>query len=156
MSSRIEKLDFASVAAITGISADEVRKIVSSFFDDIAQQVDKLPYDDVRRIYSKEVFNCHTCYFNIPSIGRIGTSYSRYLQWRANEAKSIEQVHRSHYQSRLTQNDIEHMAEEILSGKTPSPVYKKKGNELYNRVWLVKPEGKKLARQVIPKESKDV
>lgn len=144
------------MASVTGVSSDEVGKIVNSFFDSIAQKVDKLPYDNARRIYSKEVFNCHACYFNIPSIGRIGTSYSRYLQWRANEAKLIEQVHRSHYVNRFTQNDIEHIAEDIISGKAPTPVSKKRGNELYNRVWLVKPEGKKLARQVIPKESKDV
>ena len=46
------------------------------------------------------------------------------------------------------------MAAEILSGRTPSPVKKKKNSELYERVWLVGQDWKKSARQVIPKENK--
>lgn len=45
------------------------------------------------------------------------------------------------------------MAEEILSGKAPSPVTKRKNSDLFNRVWVVGKDGKKSARQVIPKES---
>lgn len=44
------------------------------------------------------------------------------------------------------------MADEILSGKLPTPVKKRKGSELYKRVWYVEQDKKRLARQVIQKE----
>lgn len=48
------------------------------------------------------------------------------------------------------------MASDILSGKTPEPVRKiKRNTELYDRVWLVGQDGKKLARQVIPKSKSE-
>lgn len=157
MSSRIENSDFASIASELGIPITEVKRIVHSFFDAIAERARLLPYNDARRIYSKDFFCGQFVYaINIPFIGRLGTSYSRYLKWRANEAKLIKQEQRSKYRSRITQDDIEHIAEEVLSGLTPSPVFKKKGSELYNRVWLVGSNGKRLARQVIPKSKKNV
>lgn len=90
--------------------------------------------------------------YNIPSIGRLGPSYTRYLKWRGNEAQQIEQKRRSSYRIGLSQDDIEHIAAEILAGRTPTSVQQKKGNELYNRVWMMGKEGKKQARQVIPKK----
>jgi hypothetical protein len=55
----------------------------------------------------------------------------------------------------MTQDDIEHIADDILSGRTPFLIRKRKGNEMYDRVWLVGQDGKRLARQVIPKEKED-
>lgn len=134
----------------------EVKRAVISFFDCIWGAAKKLPFDTPRRIYSPEKFDEYFRVWNIPSIGRLGPAYSRYLLWRRNESSLVEQRLRSSYRLRLTQDDIEHMAEEILSGNTPSPLQKKKGNELYHRVWLVGKDGKKSARQVIPKNNKDV
>ena len=52
----------------------------------------------------------------------------------------------------VTQSDIESTAEAILSGVTPPPLIKRKNKELFERVWLVGQDGKKSARQVIPKK----
>lgn len=140
----------------TGIPVSEVRKAAHSFFAAIKNEARKLPFDNRKKIYRKEVFDTFAFVRMIPFIGRIGPIYSRYLAWRRNESKLDVQVPRSRYRTRLLQDDIEHMAEAILAGKAPLPVRKKKGNELYKRVWVVGKDGKRLARQVIPKEITDV
>jgi hypothetical protein len=139
-----------------GLSLTEVRRAVCSFFGVILEEARKLPFNNHSRIYTKDKFDEFISVCNIPSIGRLGPVYSRYLTWRGNEAKMIEQEPRKKYRSRILQEDIEAMAEDILAGRTPAPVTKKRGNELYNRVWLVGQEGKTLARQVIPKKKKNV
>lgn len=147
---------FLRVAEETGIPVSEVGKAVRSFFASIKNEARTLPLDNPKKIYRKEVFDTFAFARMIPFIGRIGPVYSRYLAWRRNESKLDVQVPRSRYRTRLLQDDIEHMAEDILAGKAPLPVCKKKGNELYKRVWVVGKDGKKLARQVIPKENTDV
>lgn len=144
--------DIRTVASETGITADVARRIINSFFDAIVLKARALPYDDNSRIYSKAAFEEKGFVVNIPYIGRIGTSYSRYLTWRRNEAKGLTQEARSKYRNRLSSEDIEKMADEILSGKLPTPVKKRKGSELYKRVWYVEQDKKRLARQVIQKE----
>ena len=79
-------------------------------------------------------------------------SYSRYLKWRANSSKSVEQESRSVYRKQVTREDIEKMASDILAGKPIEKPERKNGSEFYKRVWLVGTEGKRLARQVIKKE----
>jgi len=152
---RTEEAVYGLVADELGLSISDVRLAVSSFFGEIVSESRALPFNNERKIYSKEKFAEYERAWNIPYIGRIGPVYSRYLKWRGNESKNIVQEPRSNYQSRITQSDIEDMAEAILSGRTPTPLRKRKGNELYNRVWLVGQDGKKLARQVIPKTKED-
>ena len=152
---RIEDANCLAIAQELDIPVGEVKKVVSSFFGEIVSEARSLPFNNRTRIYTKDKFDELVRVWNIPSIGRIGPAYSRYLKWRGNESKKSEQRLRSDYRSRLTQDDIENIAEEILSGKTPS-FNKKRGNEMYNRVWLVGQDGKKLARQVIPKNKEDV
>lgn len=153
--SRIEDADYRAIADSLDLPKTEVRKIVSSFFDVMLKEARALPFDNAQRIYSKDKFDELACVWNIPSIGRIGPVYSRYLKWRSNEAKHIRQELRSSYRNRMTQDDIEHIADDILSGRTPFLIRKRKGNEMYDRVWLVGQDGKRLARQVIPKEKED-
>lgn len=149
---KLEEADFRAVAEELDVPLEEVRRAVHSFFGEIVGESRALPFDTEKKIYSKESFEQKVKVWNIPFMGRIGPVYSRYLKWRGNESKNLIQEPRSNYRSRITQDDIEHMAEDILSGRTPSPVVKKKGSEMYNRVWLVGQDGKKLARQVIPKK----
>lgn len=149
--SRITKTDFRAVAKELNIPETEVQRAVNSFFDNIKTHTRVLPYDNATRIYSRSAFKEKEFVINIPFIGRIGTSYSRYLSWRANEAKLISQKPRSEYRTQVTQDDIEHIAEQILSGKTPASVKKTKGKDLYTRVWYVEKENKRLAKQVIEK-----
>ena len=139
-----------------GLPSGEVIKAVTSFFGAIAGYARRLPFDNYRRIYSHDLFGEYVTVWNIPSLGRIGPIYSRYLKWRANEAGKLEQVNRGSFRKGISQDEIETMAAEILSGRTPSPIRKKKGNEMYNRVWLVGKEGKRQARQVIPKNESNV
>ena len=149
--SKIENEDFFAVASKLGVSADEVRKVCYSFFDSIIRYSKYLPFNDERRIYTKNGFDQFVNVWNVPFIGRIGPVYSRYLKWRANESKHILQESRRNCRTRISQDEIETMAGDILSGISPSPVKKRKISELYNRVWLVDKGCKKLARQVIPK-----
>ena len=157
MRRRVEDADCLAVAEILSVPQGEVKRAVASFFGIIVSGAKSLPFNNVRKIYTRNAFNEYAFAVNIPSIGRVGPVYSRYLRWRANEAKQIEQEPRSNYRHGVTQSEIENMAGEILAGMTPAPLVRKRGNELYHRVWLVGEDGKRLARQVIlKKEEKDV
>ena len=153
---RLEEAECRRIATELDLSEYEVRRAVQSYFSVILEEAKRLPFNNHQRIYTKDKFGEYVQVWNIPSIGRIGPIYSRYLLWRGNEARQIEQEPRSNYRSRITQDDIETLASDILSGNTPTPLKKKRGNEMYNRVWLVGQEGKTLARQVIPKKDKNV
>ena len=152
MASKKDEAEFKSIAQRYGLSVTEVRRAVNSFFGIIASEANHLPFDSATRIYLKDKFDEYGTVRNIPYIGRIGPSYSKYLKWRANEAKNLKLVARSQYRSRLTQGDLDYIAGEILAGRTPPPIRKRKGNEMYNRIWVIGKEGKRLAYQVIPKE----
>lgn len=137
-----------------GVDKDEVARVIKSYFSDMASRVRALPFDDCTKIYTRKVFLTREMVWNIPHIGRIGTSYSRYIKWRANESKNIVQDKRSAYSTKLTSDDIESMADAILSGGSLPEVKHRTGNDLYKRVWIVLPNGRKQARQVIPKNGK--
>jgi len=153
--SKTDEAECRKIAEELGLSVSEVRKAVNSFFAIIALEADRLPFDDVRKIYSREKFGEYAIARQIPSLGRIGPVYSRYLKWRANEAKELPSENRSAYRKGLSRGEIEDIASEILSGGTPQ-IRKKKNSEMFNRVWMVGKDGKKSARQVIPKEDNDV
>ena len=150
--SRTDRELYSAIAEELGLSVGEVKRAVVSFFDEIAAEAASLPFNNARKIFSREKFNTFAFVKNLPYIGRIGPSYNRYLKWRANESKGLSQESRSAYRDIVSQDDIENMAGDILSGRTPLPLRKTKGNEMYNRVWLVGQDGKKLARQVIRKK----
>lgn len=153
---KIEDAEFAKIAKQLGIPVSEVRRAVYSFFGIIVRESRNLPFDNPNRIYTKDRFEDFVKVRNIPSIGRIGPVYSRYLKWRGNESKNQTQVSRSNYRSGVSQDEIEHMADEILSGRSPSPVVKKRAIERFNRIWMIGRVGKRMARQVVPKEETDV
>ena len=134
------------------VSEEEVKRILASFFDCIFYDARSLPFDNPRRIFSRDKFLEYAKVRQIPFIGRLGPVYSNYLKWRANESQTLEMAPRSSYRRRMTQSDIENTAAAILSGQAPPQLRKRKGKEMYERVWLVGQDGKKSARQVIPKE----
>ena len=152
---KIEDADFACIARELGVPVSEVRRAVYSFFGIIVREARNLPFDDSTRIYTRERFDDFVRVRNIPSIGRIGPVYSRYLKWRGNEAKNQTQVNRSDCRVRVSQSEIEDMAVEALSGRTPSPVVKSKLSESYKRIWMIGRVGKRLARQAIRKEEEN-
>lgn len=149
---KIEETEFAKIAKQLGVPVSEVRRAVYSFFGIIVRESRNLPFNNPNRIYEKDRFEDFVSVRNIPSIGRIGPVYSRYLKWRGNEAKNQTQVSRRNYRSGISQSEIENMAGEILSGKSPSPVDKKKATERFDRIWMMGRKGRRMARQVIPKE----
>ena len=151
---RREQERYRVVSAKQSVSEEEVKRILASFFGVVLSDARSLPFDNPKKIFSKDKFDEYVKVRHIPSIGRIGPVYSKYLKWRANESQQIDMAPRSSFRRRITQSDIESTAEAILSGKTPPPLRKRKGNEMYNRVWLVGQDGKKSARQVIPKKEK--
>ena len=149
--SKIDDEAFRKIAEKLGVPESEVRRAVLSFFDIILSESKALPFDNEKRIYTRDKFNEYQTCYTVPYIGRLGPVYSRYIKWRSNEANAFDRRPRSDYRRRITQDEIEHIAEDVLSGKAPS-YHKKKGNEMYNRVWVVGKDGKKLAWQVIPKD----
>ena len=151
---RNEYEKYRIVAAKHSLSEEEVKRILASFFGVVLSDARSLPFDNPRKIYSKDKFGEYVKVRNIPFIGRIGPIYSRYLKWRANESQQIDMAPRSSYRRRILQSDIETTAAAILSGQAPPQLKKRKGKEMYERVWLVGQDGKKSARQVIPKEKK--
>ena len=151
-----EEQDYLMIAEALNLPLTEVRRAVRSFFGAILKDAAALPYNDERRIYSHELFEEQGTTWNIPSLGRIGPLYSRYLKWRINEAKDSDQVNRRAYRERLTQDEIETIADDIFSGRTPTFPKKKKQSELYDRIWMVGKDGKRTARQAIPKKKDNV
>ena len=147
---RLEEAELKLLSEESGVPVSEVRRVIHSFFDEIIQESRTFPFDSERKIFTKEKFKDYEKVWNIPYIGRIGPVYSRYLKWRGNEAKNNGQLLRSNCRAVISQDEIEHIAEEILSGRAPFLV-KKKNSDLYDRVWLVGKTGKKSARQVLPK-----
>lgn len=152
---RTELALMRDVAEECSLPLGEVSRAICSFFSVIVSDADSLPFDSNRKIYTKDAFNSVVSVTHLPSIGRIGPVYSRYLKWRANESSNVSMVPRSSRRKRMTQGDIENIAEDILSGRTPCFV-SKKSSEMYDRIWLVGQDGKKSARQVIVKEQKNV
>lgn len=144
--------DFLAVASELGVTVEDVRRAVHSYFSHIRSYAGRLPFDDDRKIFKREKFEELSTIFNIPYIGRIGPNYNRYLCWRRNESKSLPQVPRSSYRVKISQSEFETMAADVLSGKTPVLPEKKKKSELYDTIWIVDKDGKKLAKQVIQKE----
>ena len=149
---KTERSDCRRIASELGLPEGETRKAVASFFDAIKSSAFSLPLDDRRRIYTRDAFDSISRVWQIPYVGRLGFSYSRYLQWRRNESKDVLQEKRSAYRLKVPQSEIEAMAADILSGKAPAPLKKRKKSELFDNVWLVGKDGKKLARQVMPKK----
>lgn len=152
---KMDEEEYRRLSEAFGIPLSSVRAIISSFFSVIYTDAKKLPFNDSRKIFSSDRFEDYAKVANIPFIGRIGPSYTRYLAWRRNEAKGVEQKKKVDFRLRLSQNDIEELAKRAMNGESIE-INKKKPNELYDRVWIVGKNSKKMARQVIPKQDKDV
>ena len=154
MAHRLESARCARIAQEMGLDIVDVRKVILSFFGEIRRTAALLPFDDERRIYGKDMFDEYEVVFNIPYIGRIGTVYSRYLKWRENEAKASEQELKSKYRQAISSEEYDDMARTALAGGNVILPKRQRSSELYNRIWLVRKDGKKMARQVIPKTKK--
>ena len=134
---RREYARFRSLSVKYGLEESEVKRIVTSFFEVFGADARSLPFDNPKKIFSKDVFDGKVTVRQIPFVGRLGPVYSNYLK--------------GSYRSGITQNEIENMAVAALSGSAPS-LERRKKSEMFDRVWLVGQDGKKSARQVIPKE----
>lgn len=152
MRNRIESCDFAAVASELGVPVSSVRSVVYSFFDSIAKKASALPFSTATKIYDKKSFDSRVFVCNIPYIGRVGPVYSRYLQWRSNEAKALDSRPRSMVSNGIAPVDIERLAESIIDGTELPEVKRTTVSDRYDRVWVVSESGKRLARQVIIKE----
>lgn len=154
---RIDERDYERIADELGISAGDARNCVVSFFDAIEKSYRNLPFANPRKIFSRQRFADYVRVWCIPALGRIGPSYDRYLKWRANEAKEVEMVKRSDYKSVYTEEEIENLARKALhewkEGDGPVKIERKSSRDYpFERIWLVGPDGKKQAKQVIPKK----
>ena len=150
---RQDEYIYRRIAEADGLDADTVRSIILSFFDTISKEALALPFDNGRKIFTKEAFMLHESIHNIPYIGRLGTSYSRYLRCRAYASGGMLQKKRPKTHTGYTKSDIELIAQTVLSEGIMPEIKKKRKSEMYNNVWLVGTDGKKLAGQVIMKET---
>jgi hypothetical protein len=155
MRSRVDNERVRTVADRLGISEAEVRRCVNAFFGVMTGYAKTLPFDSPTRIYTLDRFKEYVRVWNIPFVGRTGPVYGRYLAWRSNEAEHLEQGHKSVCRERMTQDEIETIAESVLSGGAFS-LPKKSKKENYKRVWIVGTDGKRLARQVLTKQESNV
>lgn len=135
-----------------GLPEREVRAIVRSFFSEIVAEARRLPFDDVTRIYKKDRFDEMAHISAIPYLGRTGPVWSLYLKWRRKEAEKTERIKRKDCRARLTRGEIEDIAAEVLAGRVPQTIRKRKKNGLYGRVWMIGRDGKRLAKQAFVKE----
>ncbi len=149
---RIEECRCREIARCLGVPWTEVRRAVWSFFGELLSYSRSLPFDNPCRIYSTEKFEEYSKVWNIPSVGRLGPVYSRYLRWRGNEARMIMQKPREVHRASLSQDDFEHIAEDVLAGRVPFIPERKKQKDNSKKVWLVGKERRRLARQVIAKD----
>lgn len=134
------------------LSYEEVKKAVLSYFDSIVSCARSLPYDNSRRIYTSSSFVENTLWINIPYLGRLGTFYSQYLKWRAQEAKAQDQIKRTDMRKEYTRPLVESAAKRALSGEQVDSSFLKERVPAgkYTTVWLVdKNNKKKAAKQVI-------
>lgn len=150
---RIDKADFEAIASEMGLAPDEVCNAVLSFFDAMVSEARSLPFNNPRRVYSKDVFDTYGSVYQIPSIGRLGPSFTRYKAWRANEAGNERIVGRQTFNEKLRREDIEDMARSALEGIAPDVAgMKRRRRGKYNKVWHVSSEGRRLAWQVQKKK----
>lgn len=155
MPNKVDEIRFREISDRYGLTPSEVRNIVQSYFGSIVRAAKKLPFNTPRKIYTHAAFRDYERIWNIPCIGRIGTIYSRYMSWRANEAKGIEQMPVPEKSTGYTQEEIEELAKVLLDGGLPkdhTPV-KAKRNKTFTKVWIVTKDGKKSAKQVIKKDN---
>lgn len=139
---------FSSIAKKYGIDASEVKRIVNSFFDILPLESRKLPFNTPTRIFTKDKFEELSSVYQIPYIGRLGPVYSRYLLWRKNESELIEQTDKSSLKKETSKQKAERIAQMLIYGSDSTGNMMEKPE--YKRVWIVKQNGKSLARQVIP------
>lgn len=150
--SRTDRDDYMRLADVFGISVTDVSSIVVSYFDTVLGEARSLPFANPRKVFSKDMFDRYGSVHQIPSVGRLGPSYTRYRRWKANESANVGMVNRTYYSERLRKEDIENIADTILSGTIPDIAAIKKGRKgKYNKVWHVGSGGRKLAWQAIKK-----
>lgn len=140
-----------------GVVVSEVKKAVLSYFDSIVSETHKLPFDNPRRVYSKDAFDEKSFVVNLPYLGRIGPVYSRYTKWRSEEAKNNLTVKTHVVKETYRKKLVDEEAKKALSGQKVNIKLLKEGipRGKYNRVWFFGGEGKrKLARQLIINENK--
>lgn len=142
-------------ARANGISETEVQKAVVSFFDDIVVSTRKLPFDNIKRIYTADAVEDKACVYNIPHIGRLGPMYSQYIKWRADIADEYDMVLREDVRDVHLNGRIEELAALALSGhkvtrdmmKDPIP------SGMYHKVWIIDKEGRRrAAKQLFKKQ----
>lgn len=153
MGNRVDSAEYREIAEMFGLESSEVGRAVESYFSLVLSDARKLPFDNPQKIYSKAKFGSFSRVRGIPYIGRMGPSYTRYLKWRANEAKDVDMVNKPKRRPGYSKEEIETFAEALLSGKAPKLPEMKSVGELYKRVWLVGDDGRKQASQVILKEN---
>ena len=96
---RSDEKDYDRIAQEYGLEPSDVRNCVFAFFDSIEISFRRLPFSTPKKIFSRKFFAEHVRVWNMPYLGRLGPSYSRYLTGRSNEAKGIRMGRRADYSS---------------------------------------------------------
>lgn len=122
-----------------GVTAADARRMVDSYFGAFLSVVRKLPLNTPYRIYTREAFTGFVRVLQIPSVGRIGTVYSRYLRWRSNEAAELAAG--GGLQAMGPRGARENAAAEGTAGG--GPPFSVAGT----RIWVIGADGRRLARQ---------
>lgn len=145
--------DFAVLADMFGLTPEEVSKAVMSFFDSIVSEARSLPFKNDTVVYSRSLFEQLGSVHQIPFIGRIGPSYTRYKRWKANDMDTSRMTGRKRLIGEMKSEDVERIASDIISGKEPD--LSRTGKSIhkdYKKVWYADEDGRRLAWQAIKKK----
>lgn len=157
--SKIEEREFRLVSERTGLSVDEIHKVVYSFFGVLVNDARRLPFDNPKKIYNKQAFDSLSAVVHIPYIGRIGPTYNNYIKWRGNVASAFNMLPRPKKKPFLTDEERETLASILIGSKNIETISceqmladmrkDREPKKDTTNVWLVGKDAKRLANQII-------
>ena len=140
-----------------GLDIGEVVKAVLCFFDDIVLTTRRLPFDNIRRIYTADAVADKACVYNIPYIGRLGPVYSQYLKWRSECAEEQEIVSRADVYAKHRAEKLDKAFDLVMSGKKIPEGYLRDPipASLYHKVWIIDKDGRRRAAKQLFKKTNE-
>lgn len=137
---RPDHVTLLAAASACAVPMADARRIVDSYFGAFLAEMKSMPLDTPYRIYRRDAFEGRfSRVLSIPSVGRLGPVYSRYLKWRRNAMEDTAALAAgSAYAVRGEVKDAAAAGTGTVAGR-PSPSAR--------RIWVIGLEGRRLARQ---------
>lgn len=137
-------------ASQTGLGVGQVRGAVSAWFGALDTRVRGLRFCDVGRLYTAGRFKADGFVVNVPHLGRIGTAYSKYAEWRREALSGVGVVNLRGAVKAERRTAAEAMAEAALRGEVVTPRKVGRAPEGYRRVVVMDVGGTHVGSQAVP------